>query len=1131
MSALMQTLASAGWSEVVQALLHTLWEGAVIALVLFIALKRVVNPVRRHRLCLAALAGILAAGLCTWAVLNSCRTMHRQTAVKSAPSQTPTTEIAASPVAANVNLTPMEAGEMRKTQTTSGNRWIAWLALVWLTGTALMLMRMARSVAGAERLRRSATPLRDEVMLLLIREACGKLGLARRIRVVVTEKLSSPAVAGILLPTLMLPLSLMTTMPPEQLRLIVLHELAHIRRGDYLTNLFQLLAESLLYFNPSVWWISRQLRQEREACCDAMAIALAEGGRLDYARALAEVAERTLNALLAAAPAFADGKDRPGLADRVQRVLVPDYRPDLRLTWRALLGSLFLGGTLLLLSALGTQWTVKAAARLLTPQERMDRIETTMKDLGEAPANFADNPPVEEVEITIQVRTADGSPVPTRSPDCHLTTVTVVRNGAYGGMCQLGSNGLSKMKVKRGDFYIGTFIKGYAPVMLGPLDTRRTNFPQPLELVLDRGFPISIQVLDTDTGKAIPEVTLAYSFWFPRLGSHMGNPLAAVTGDDGIAHLTNCASYAFHVSVQAAGFESGETVFEHLTANENLVVHARRALPIVGHVTEAKTGQPLADATVLLVGVKDAPGINTTYPGTGSAPIAKTDLDGNFSIAQLPRSGRYWLLAQYPGHAGALFTNVQTGQTNLSAALGPEITVRGRIEGDLSALVRGVGLSRGFNAIHQFGNDVSSIAQFVPVRVENGVGYFEYTNLVAGPATVWIGGWRGTTNATTSVDDWVVKIGSETVAPEREVVIRFENASGVAPKGTISLTIPGQIPNTGVGNELEITNGEIHFNVFTGRQLSVSPGHMVGFWFNPVNGVKIIEGPGAQVITVPTIPAGAIYARALDTNGSPVSDAVFSVREIKRSPQVPENAFTLPGQGGIISGEAPRNYVASPLPLGGVYAIVAYRGNNFTASEPVALSETDPDRKVELQFHKGARVEGQVLTPTGEPATNAEVGLACDLLDCLYVLTGARTDESGRFALQDCNPASGKLLIALRSPGLRSVSLRVDFKKLPLTVRLQPGLRLSGQVVDDKGKPLSHAQVTAMSPSDSASVPPEQTFTDDQGQFELNSLSDANYLLLANHQNPGYYLGKPIEVRAGSKKPVVIKVVPSGSGN
>ena len=250
--------------------------------------------------------------------------------------------------------------------------WIAWLALLWIFGAAAMLLRAGIKVAGAENLRRSCQPLNDERMVALVAEARRAVGLVRQIRVAVTDKLTSPAVVGVIVPTLILPLSLFTALTPEQIRFILLHELAHIRRGDYFANLFQLFAEALLFFNPAVWWISHQIRREREACCDALAIELS-GAPADYARTLVRVAENILQPATNAALAFGDGQREPSsLADRVQRLLVPGYRPALRLTWRAMLASLIVGGTLLVLSAVGTRSTVGA---ILSPGE--SKLTTT----------------------------------------------------------------------------------------------------------------------------------------------------------------------------------------------------------------------------------------------------------------------------------------------------------------------------------------------------------------------------------------------------------------------------------------------------------------------------------------------------------------------------------------------------------------------------------------------------------------------------------------------------------------------------------------------------------------------------------------------------------------------------------
>lgn len=355
-------LNSPEWAHVVAALLHSLWQGAIVALVLAVLMRRLTNPLTRYRCALSALGVVGIAGIITWAVLNAPKSVPQQTpAMAMAPSAPETTAIAFDP-----NLADKVVVIGQLTRPAARTNWTAWLAMTWLTGTMAMLLRAGIKVAGAEKLRNSCTPLTDEHITLLVTEACRAVGLARKIRVAVTDKLTSPAVVGVLVPTLILPLSLFTTLTPTQIQFVLLHELAHIRRGDYLTNLFQLFIEALLFFNPAVWWISHQIRREREACCDALAIELS-GAPADYARTLVRVAENILQPAPTAASAFGDdGREPSTLADRVQRLLVPGYRPALRLTWRAMLTSLLIGSALLVFLAVGTRNTVGA---ILTPYQ------------------------------------------------------------------------------------------------------------------------------------------------------------------------------------------------------------------------------------------------------------------------------------------------------------------------------------------------------------------------------------------------------------------------------------------------------------------------------------------------------------------------------------------------------------------------------------------------------------------------------------------------------------------------------------------------------------------------------------------------------------------------------------------
>jgi beta-lactamase regulating signal transducer with metallopeptidase domain/type II secretory pathway component GspD/PulD (secretin) len=369
MNTLLNWLTSPEWALVVKALLHSLWQGALIATGLALLLRSVHGPTLRYRLTLGGLATVVTSAIITWAVLN---------APKAAPS-----EFAALPPQ---TIAPMPAptGPVQKIAVLADRKpahpqvqWTAWIALAWLVGAGVMLGRASAKIAGAEQLRRSCHPLENDRIAALVAEARNAVMLTRQIRVAVTDRLTSPAVVGVLVPTLILPLSLITTLTPEQIRFVLLHELAHIRRGDYLANLFQLFAEALLFFNPAVWWLSHQIRREREACCDALAIDLS-GAPADYARTLVSVAETMLNPSPAAAPAFGNGREPSALSDRVQRALVPGYRPSLHLTWKAMIGALVAGAILLTGLAVGTRETVAATAALISPEKKISESANTV---------------------------------------------------------------------------------------------------------------------------------------------------------------------------------------------------------------------------------------------------------------------------------------------------------------------------------------------------------------------------------------------------------------------------------------------------------------------------------------------------------------------------------------------------------------------------------------------------------------------------------------------------------------------------------------------------------------------------------------------------------------------------------
>jgi hypothetical protein len=141
-----------------------------------------------------------------------------------------------------------------------------------------------------------------------------RLNINRAVKLLESARVTVPAVIGCLRPVVLVPASAFTGLSPQQLEAVLAHELAHVRRHDYLINLLQAAVETLLFYHPAVWWASRQVRIERESCCDDVALAVC-GDRLGYARALA-----TLEGQRAAAPRLALAANGGSLLARIRRI-------------------------------------------------------------------------------------------------------------------------------------------------------------------------------------------------------------------------------------------------------------------------------------------------------------------------------------------------------------------------------------------------------------------------------------------------------------------------------------------------------------------------------------------------------------------------------------------------------------------------------------------------------------------------------------------------------------------------------------------------------------------------------------------------------------------------------------------
>lgn len=200
----------------------------------------------------------------------------------------------------------------------------AWLLVLYICGVSLMLVRLACGFYQTWRWRRRMIPVTDGSFVQLIETECRRMGMRLAPLVGTCDRILVPMVVGIFRPAILLPASFMTGLSTDQVAAILRHELSHIHRLDPLVNLLQRIVESVLFFHPITWWISKQVDRERENCCDD--VVSREVNSIEYATALLQMAERSAAqnaAKLGSMPAAlaADGRSRSGLASRVRRLL------------------------------------------------------------------------------------------------------------------------------------------------------------------------------------------------------------------------------------------------------------------------------------------------------------------------------------------------------------------------------------------------------------------------------------------------------------------------------------------------------------------------------------------------------------------------------------------------------------------------------------------------------------------------------------------------------------------------------------------------------------------------------------------------------------------------------------------
>lgn len=204
------------------------------------------------------------------------------------------------------------------------NEHAAVIFRVWFILIGLQLVRVAFELYTLNRLSKTGVVHPGLMWVQKVAVFSTILGIRREVRLAGSSRVSTPMVTGFFKPVILVPIALLGLMSVAEVEAMLLHELAHVRRADFLVNILIRLVRILLFFNPLVWWLCKLLDAEREHCCDDMAVHIT-GDKLNYTRTLVRFSEHvTPSSALAMTLTH-------GMLGRVERLVTGRSRPLARL--------------------------------------------------------------------------------------------------------------------------------------------------------------------------------------------------------------------------------------------------------------------------------------------------------------------------------------------------------------------------------------------------------------------------------------------------------------------------------------------------------------------------------------------------------------------------------------------------------------------------------------------------------------------------------------------------------------------------------------------------------------------------------------------------------------------------------
>ena len=297
-------------------LFHSLWQGLIAAL--FAALIMTVTRRSPASVRYNLLTGLMLLLTLTLGSTFVYECQYPAVARNASPANTSVVIVAVKGILHPAVIHTAERQPLSNTIIAFLSRNSSVIAAIWLVILSIKMTRMFFVLGFTRHIMRRKTRRPPIYWQDRLAQLCRDWQIGKTVSLLESTCIKLPVVYGQLKPVILVPLGFLTQLPPAEIESILLHELAHIRRGDYLVNLLQNLIEAIFFFNPGLLWISSLMRDERENCCDDLAIGRLKDSR-QYVESLIRFRERSIYAQPVAAVGFAGRKN--SFINRISRIV------------------------------------------------------------------------------------------------------------------------------------------------------------------------------------------------------------------------------------------------------------------------------------------------------------------------------------------------------------------------------------------------------------------------------------------------------------------------------------------------------------------------------------------------------------------------------------------------------------------------------------------------------------------------------------------------------------------------------------------------------------------------------------------------------------------------------------------